>query len=123
MDDVFIFCLGPVRDTRTLREILDLFSKATEMDVNVGKSTLTTHLLRVKERLELNRHFPFNPVGLDSGLKYLGFHLKPNKYQKSDWKWLLEKLEKRLRVWSHKWLSRAGRLVLVKSFLETIPVY
>ena len=28
-----------------------------------------------------------------------------------------------MKVWSHKWLSRAGRLVLVKAVLEAIPVY
>jgi hypothetical protein len=37
--------------------------------------------------------------------------------------WLLAKLEKRLKVWSNKWLSRAGRLVLIKTVLEAIPVY
>jgi hypothetical protein len=56
-------------------------------------------------------------------LKYLGFNLKPNDYKKEDWLWLLKKLEKRLQIWSHRWLSRAGRLVLVKSILESIPVY
>ena len=35
----------------------------------------------------------------------------------------MEKLEKQLKTWSHKWLSRAGRLVLVKYVLEAIPVY
>jgi hypothetical protein len=37
--------------------------------------------------------------------------------------WLIAKLEKRLKGWSYKWLSRAGRLVLIKSVLEAIPVY
>jgi hypothetical protein len=49
--------------------------------------------------------------------------LKPNDYRKEDWTWLLKKLEKRLISWSHRWLSRAGRLVLVKSVLEAIPVF
>ena len=53
----------------------------------------------------------------------MGFFLKPNSYLKADWHWLLTKLEKRLKSWSHKWLSRAGRLVLVKFVLEAIPVY
>jgi hypothetical protein len=53
---------------------------------------------------------PFQVLELDVGLKYLGFQLKPNDYRKTDWMWLIAKLEKRLKVWSHKWLSRAGRL-------------
>ena len=61
--------------------------------------------------------------GLDGGLKYLGFYLKPNDYRKQDWYWLLEKMEKGLKIWSHKWLYRAGRLVLVKVVLEAIAVY
>jgi hypothetical protein len=60
---------------------------------------------------------------LDEGLKYLGFQLKPNDYRKFDWLWLIEKLEKILKVWSHRWLSWVGRLVLVKVVLEVIPVY
>jgi hypothetical protein len=67
--------------------------------------------------------FPYEVKYLKSGLKYLGFQLKPNSYLKSDWLWILEKLEKRLKVWSYRWLSRAWRMVLVKSALEAIPVY
>jgi hypothetical protein len=37
--------------------------------------------------------------------------------------WLIEKLEKRLKIWSHKRLPRAGRLVLIKLVLEEISVY
>jgi hypothetical protein len=42
---------------------------------------------------------------------------------KEDWSWLVAKLEKILKSWSFHWLSRAGRLVLVKSVLESILVY
>ena len=123
MDDVLIFCFGDRRDTRVLKEILDLFSKATGMDINVEKSTLTTHLLRPDEELELIENFPFHTTGLEMGLKYLGFSLKANLYLKKDWRWLIGKVEKRLQIWSHRWLSRAERLVLVKAVLEAIPVY
>ena len=46
VDDVLIFCSGSVRDVVTLGEILDLFSKATGMEVNVVKSSFTSHFLR-----------------------------------------------------------------------------
>ena len=55
-----------------------------------------------EETLELNRVFPYKPTEIDEGMKYLGFCLKPNDDHKEDWNWLLEKLEKRLKMWSHK---------------------
>jgi hypothetical protein len=123
VDDVLIFSGGSRREAEALRNILTLFSKATGMKINEGKSTLTTNLLSEEEGQTLRLYFPFEEKKLDDGLKYLGFLLKPNDYRKEDWKWLLKKMDKRLNTWSHRWLSRAGRLVLVKSVLEAIPVY
>ena len=123
VDDVLIFCSGMVRDSNTIHDILELFSKSTVMEISSRKLTLTTHLLRVEEFQVIRWFFPFNMEGLDVGLKYLGFCLKPNDYQKQDWKWLLDKLEKRLKVWSDQWLTRVGRMELVKAVLEAILVY
>ena len=83
VDDVLIFCSGCRGDTRALQEILALFTKATGMEINFGKSSLTIHLLRLEEEAEL-RLFPIITAGLDAGLKYLGFSLKANMYQKQD---------------------------------------
>ena len=71
-----------------------LFSKATGMEINFGKYSLTTHLLRPEEEAEMSRIFPITIAGLDEGLKYLGFSLKANLYQKQDWFWLVGKVEK-----------------------------
>lgn len=35
----------------------------------------------------------------------------------------MAKVEKRINHWSLKWLSRAGRLMMIKSALEAISVY
>lgn len=53
----------------------------------------------------------------------LGFHLKANDYEKEGWRWLVAKVEKIINHWSLKWLSRAGRLMMIKSALEAISVY
>ena len=65
----------------------------------------------------------FEIKSLQESFKNLGFFLKPDNYQNQDWKWLLAKIEKKLNHWSHKWLSRARRLVLIKSVLMAVPVY
>ena len=82
VDEVLIFCAGTRGESRVLQEILELFSRSIDMDINNGKSSLTTHMLRPKEEAEITRFFPFNTAGLDDGLKYLGFSLKANLYQK-----------------------------------------
>ena len=57
---------------------------------------------------------------LEDGSKYLSFHLKPNKYQKEDWAWLVEK---HIQFWCNRLLSQAGTLVLVKSVMEATLIF
>ena len=37
--------------------------------------------------------------------------------------WLLSRIEKGVNFWCNHWISRGGRLVLIKSILEDILVY
>jgi hypothetical protein len=115
VDDILIFCDGSRRDIEKLCEGLILFKQATCMVINEQKSSITLSYLDGGESLYISTRLPFRVFELDEGLKYLGFQLKPNDYRKTDWMWLIAKLEKRLKCWSHHWLSRAGHLVLVKA--------
>jgi hypothetical protein len=71
----------------------------------------------------LEQLFPMKIEPLDVGVKYLGFHLKPNDYKKDDWTWLIKKMEDIITCWCNRWISQGGRLVLVKYVLESILVY
>jgi hypothetical protein len=41
----------------------------------------------------------------------------------NDWKWLIIKVEQRISNLCHRWLTLGGRFILVKSILESIPVF
>jgi len=123
VDDILIFCNGTRRDTYYLIEGIELFKRATGMIINEGKFVLVANMNQNDDFHYMVGFFPFQVETMDRGLKYLGFLLKPNNYLKEDWMWLLGKIEKRIMIWSHRWLSRAGRLTLIKSVLEAIPVY
>jgi hypothetical protein len=115
VDDVLIFCSGRTRDAETLADILQLFWSATGMIINSQKSTLSLIGLDDATSALYRSLFPFPLQDFQQGIKYLGFQLKANKYLTGDWSWLLEKLEKRLNLWSFRWLSRAGRTDFDKS--------
>jgi len=121
VDDVLILLDGSIRDSRSFSRILLLFSSATGMLPNQAKSTITCSRTSVQESHFAQQVFPYSIHPLDRGLKYLGFRLKPTSQRIADWVWLVTKLEKKLIVWSFRYLSRAGRLVLIKSVLEATP--
>jgi len=80
-----MFCSGRPRDAETLANMLNLFRAATGMVINPQKYSLT--LIGLAEGVEdiYNTLFPFSTQDLSLGIKYLGFHLKENNYQKEDW--------------------------------------
>jgi len=93
------------------------------MLVNVHKSILSCNLMDDPEMDYMVSKLLFLRKDFDDGIKYLGFQIKLKDYRKEDWNWLLTKLGERLHIWSQRWLSHVGRLVLIKSVLETILVY
>lgn len=123
VDDILLFLNGYEREARKLQEILNLYSVATGMEVSAQKSTYDFSGLSEKLWHRLGTLFPFRSFQLYEGLKYSNFIHKPNGYVKRNWGWLLERIECRIFHWCDRWLSRVGRLTLVKSILETIPMY
>lgn len=117
MDDVLIFLDGSIRDSIILENILATFFRVTGMIENHTKSTISQAYTFAQEcNFSLHR-FPYNPRPLDQGFKYLGFWIKPSGHKIADWTWLITKFEKRITHSSHHFLSRVGRLVLIKFIL------
>eukprot|EP00253_Pinus_taeda_P008825 PITA_08825 len=123
VDDILIFSNGSHEELKEYKNAIDLFMKATGMQLNCGKSQACVAGYNRRDYINLANLFPFQIHPLSSPFKYLGFWLKPDTYKKEDWSWLIAKIEARISHWSFRWLSRAGRLTLLKSVLMAIPVY
>jgi hypothetical protein len=93
------------------------------MDVNFHKSCFLAQNIDSSLEKKLRSTFNIQIISIDEGMKYLGFYLKPNNYRVADWKWMIQKVEKRIGNWSFHWLSMGGRLILAKSVLQSLPVY
>lgn len=91
---ILIFRNGSLRDMKNIQEIIEAFSRVSDMVIHVSKSIFTIHNLYFQEIKKIRVFFPFKILKFDLILKYMGFHLKPNCYRLEDWFWILEKLEK-----------------------------
>ncbi|KAG6665487.1 hypothetical protein CIPAW_02G164600 [Carya illinoinensis] len=56
-------------------------------------------------------------------LKYLGLPLGATFKARTIWDGVVEKIEKRLAGWKRFYLSKGGRLTLIKSTLSNLPTY
>ena len=97
-----------------------VFCNASRMLINEDKSSLYYSGLDESELISLLNIFSFSVDKIESGMKYLGFHLKPCRYLLKDWDWLIFKEEKRITNWSFMWVTKGGKLTLVKYVHEAI---
>jgi hypothetical protein len=56
-------------------------------------------------------------------MTYLGLSLEASFKSTSIWNGVIEKVERRLASWKKLYLSKGGRLTLIKSTLSNIPTY
>jgi hypothetical protein len=56
-------------------------------------------------------------------MSYLGLPLGASFKETAIWNLVLERVEKRLASWKRLYLSKGGKLTLIKSTLSNIPTY
>jgi len=65
-------------------EILNMFDRATGMTNNVYKSKISFYRMEKEVEIFFKIVFPYKTLDFQEGIKYLGFHLKPNDHRKLD---------------------------------------
>ena len=93
------------------------------MSIGVDKSCFLYNNVDVDILTNISRVLPYKMEPIATGFMYLGYFLKPLGYKVSDWHSLIQKMERRISHWSHKFLSLGGCLILVQAVLSSIPVY
>ena len=104
----------------SIRLALTCFQAFTGLKVNVGKSEIV--LVREVGNIDALATILRCRVG-SLPLKYLGMPLGTPYKTALMWYPILERMEKKLSGWKRLYLSKGGRLTLVKSTLSSLPTY
>ncbi|KAK2414852.1 hypothetical protein QL285_037392 [Trifolium repens] len=120
-DDTLCIGEASVQNLWTLKSILRGFHMVSGLKVNFWKSCL----MGVNTQADFvdlacsflncrQGQFPF---------KYLGLPVGANPRRLSTWDPLIDYLKKRLNSWGKKHISLGGRIVLINSVLNSIPIF
>ncbi|WJX93691.1 hypothetical protein P8452_75185 [Trifolium repens] len=121
-DDCFLFFRANSNEAETMKSILTTYEKASGQAVNFQKSEIfCSRNVNVADQNHIS-----NVLGVQTVLgtgKYLGLPSMIGRSKKSTFNFIKDRVWKKINSWSSKCLSKAGREVLIKSVLQSIPTY
>ncbi|KAJ1696333.1 hypothetical protein LUZ63_004845 [Rhynchospora breviuscula] len=118
----FMNRVAETEEIQELKATFEMFGDISGLQINPSKSKLWfTKGYDESAREVVKTEFQAEATKRDE--KYLGAYLSPTGCAKQTAKMLLDRVWGKLTGWKCAMLSHAGRLVLIKSVLTSLPVY
>ena len=119
-DDTILFCDAEVEQVLHVRLLLLCFQAVTGLNVNVVKS----EMVPIEEVNNVNALAKILDCRVGAlPMTYLGMPLAASHKSPSIWNPILEKIERKLAGWMKLYLSKGGRMTLLRSTLSSLPTY
>lgn len=101
--------------------ILTYFSNISGQKISSNKSKLFFPL--AFQSFQVPSNFVFSISACTDLGKYLGFPLSQKTPKHSTFTFLLDNIYKRIHIWEHKYFILAGKVVLIKTTLASLPTH
>uniref|UniRef100_A0A2N9IM54 non-specific serine/threonine protein kinase n=1 Tax=Fagus sylvatica TaxID=28930 RepID=A0A2N9IM54_FAGSY len=118
--DTIVFCDAAPEQVFHIRKVLSCFEAITGLHVNLTKSEMVP--VGVVDSMQPLADLLCCHIGALPML-YLGMPIGAQYKALNVWNFVLEKIERRLANWQTLYLSKGGRLTLLKSILASFPTY
>jgi hypothetical protein len=120
-DDTLCIGEASMENLWTLKAILRGFELTSGLKVNFGKSCLIG--VNVPNGFMVSACDFLNCKRGEVPVWYLGLPVGANPRRASTWEPMVECLRKRLKGWRNRYVSLGGRIVLINSVLNSIPIF
>ena len=122
VDDIILFSKANASGCEVIAKVLEKFCRESGQKISHEKSRIyfssnVSEELKeeISGRLDISET---NNIG-----KYLGFTLKHRGVPRNPYNFIVERVMSKLAEWKAKFLSFAGRAILIKSTMSAIPNY
>jgi len=120
-DDTLFVCKSKVQNIICIKAILRCFELSLGLKVNFHKSKIGAIVV---DRNEVKLYSEILHCSImDVPFTYLGLTIGGNPSRCAFWEPVLSKIRKKLSVWKGRNMSFAGRVCLIKSVINAIPLF
>lgn len=121
VDDTMLQGIPTAKEALAYKKIFQDFAMATGTEVSLSKSKIFFFNTNIFVQRNISRIIGFQRDMLPS--KYLGVPLTDKSLSKIVRGLVINKLQDKTRKWNSRSLNLAGRLVLTKAILQSIPIF
>jgi hypothetical protein len=121
-DDSLLFCKATSTDWHRLSLILDRYEKASGQKLNKDKTAIFFSRNTGQEARDIILQLSGIPATQRFDT-YLGLPALVGKSRSREFQYIKDRVWKRLNDWKTKFLSQAGKEVLIKAVVQAIPTY
>jgi len=121
-DDSLLFCRANFPEWLNLAQVLQTYEKASGQQLNMAK----TSVFFSRNTREEFKEFIRNSVGVATMTgfeKYLGLPTLVGRSKKRTFAYICGRVKERLDGWKEKFLSQAGKEVLIKAVVQALPTF
>jgi hypothetical protein len=122
VDDILIFCGALPAHLRLLQSLFLYLEASSSLNINLAKSELVP-MANVEQVERLVGLLSCEVSVSTLPVKYLSLTLGASYKAKHIWDGVIEKIERWLASWKIMYLSKGGRVTLIKSTLANLPTY
>jgi ribonuclease HI/exonuclease III len=108
---------------KKFKEELDAYAEASGSEINLAKSNIYGWNITPNEMLRITRVIGMEGHTNWDAFQYLGVPIFKAAPRASHWSHLTEKLKRKFSSWGANWLNLAGKTVLLKAVVASLPIY
>ena len=122
-DDSLLLGAASVPSAKIFKDVIDDYCHESGSSLNKGKCQMYCWNVLASTLQAISSCFGFAASSSWSSFKYLGLPVFQKYAASRDWLPLLDKFESKIHSWGFNWLNLAGKSVLIKSVLNSLPIF
>jgi len=122
-DDSFLLGGASIRIARAFDTVLRNYCRVTGVAVNDNKSEVFSWNIDQQELAGITSILGFKGHTVWDRFNYLGLPIISGINKRALWSGIISKMKNKIAAWGGYWLTKGGKVILIKSVLSAYPIF